>query len=192
MQNARQTLWHESRDITRVSLGFSIGITIATCVAWFGGTVYREGTVFAPFLTLLLVTAVPILLCPGLTQRLSYSLLTAVLFSGFCLLLLKLGGRTTPAATFALGIAALAVPFGIDLALKDSEDQLTVFSTLSKSAAGAFLATILPLSIWMLAHETCLCRGRRQRSDTNGCPQYDPRTAIRSSSTRSIRTSKPS
>ena len=143
----------EQRGITRASLGLSAGIIIAASVAWFGGAVYREGTLLAPCLTLLFATAVPIFLYQGSTQRLSYSLLTAVLFCSFSLLLLKLGGQTTLPATFALGIAASAVPFGIDLALQDSEHQLAVFRPVSKNAVGAFLATILPFSIWMLAHE---------------------------------------
>jgi hypothetical protein len=149
----RHKLQHELRGITQVSLGLSAGIAIAASVAWFGGAVYREGTLLAPCLTLLLAAALPIFLYHGSTQRLSYSLLTAALFCGFSLLLLKLDGQTTLPVTFALGIAASAVPFGIDLALKDSEQQLSVLSIISKNAVWAFLVTILPLSIWMLAYE---------------------------------------
>jgi hypothetical protein len=139
--------------LTRAIWGLLAGVTVATSVAWFAGTVYREGTLLPPFLALALTTAMPFLLYEEGEKRLIFALLTAAIFSALSLLTFSLGGHASGPTLFGLSIVAVAVPVGIELILQDFGTRLTIPPLFSRGAATAFLTVVIPLSGWIIAHE---------------------------------------
>jgi hypothetical protein len=139
--------------LTRAMWGLLAGTTTAISVAWFAGTVYREGTLLSPFVALVLTTATPFLLYEEPEKRLLFALLTAAIFSALSLLTVSLGGQASGPTLFGLSIVAVAVPVGIELILQDFGTRLTIPSLFSRGAATAFLSIGIPLSGWIIAHE---------------------------------------
>lgn len=137
----------------RVFWGLVAGALMAVSVSWFAGTVYREGALLAPVAALTLATAVPFLLYEKPAKRLVFALFTSALLSGLSLLALSLGGQATGPTVFGLSIVAIAIPVGSDLILQDFGTRLTIPPLFSRGAAAAFLAAVLPLSAWVIAHE---------------------------------------
>lgn len=129
------------------------GVVIALSVAWFAGTVYREGNLIAPLAALVFAIAIPFVLYKEPTKRVAFALLTSALLSGLSLLALNLGGQTTGFTVFGLSVAAVAIPIGIDLIAQDFGTRLTVPPIFSRGAATAFLVAVLPLGAWMIAQE---------------------------------------
>jgi hypothetical protein len=143
----------EKGVFARVFWGLAAGTLMAACVSWFAGTVYRAGSLLAPFTALALATVIPFLLYEEPAKRLVFSLLTSALLSGLSLIALSLGGQATGPTVFGLGLVAIALPVGIDLILQDFGTRLTIPPRFSRGAAAAFLAAVLPLSTWIIAHE---------------------------------------
>lgn len=137
----------------RVAWGLVAGTLMAVSVAWFAGTVYREGTLLAPFTALALALITPFLLYEAPAKRLVFALCTSALLSGLSLLTFSLGGQATGPTVFGLVLVALAIPVGVDLILQDFGTRLTVPPLFSRSAVASFLAAVLPLSAWIIAHE---------------------------------------
>ena len=137
----------------RIAWGLVAGALMAISVAWFAGTVYREGTLLAPFTALALALIIPFLLYEAPAKRLVFALLTSSLLSGLSLLTFSLGGQATGPTVFGLVLVSLAIPVGADLILQDFGTRLTVSSLFSRSAVASFLAAVLPLSAWIIAHE---------------------------------------
>lgn len=139
--------------LVRVAWGLVAGALMAVSVAWFAGTVYREGTLFAPLAAFALALVLPFLLYEALAKRLVFALLTSALLSSLSLLTVSLGGQATGPTVFGLVLVALAIPVGIDLILQDFGTRLAVPALFSRSAVASFLAAVLPLSAWIIAHE---------------------------------------
>src|SRR5215510_3433891 len=99
----------------RIIFGSTAGAVMAGCVSWFAGMVYREGSLLAPSVALVLAAAVPLLLYEEPAKRLAFSLLTAALLPGFSLLTFSLGGQATGPTVFGLCLVAIAIPVGVDL-----------------------------------------------------------------------------
>jgi hypothetical protein len=137
----------------KIIWGLFAGALMAVSVAWFAGTVYREGILFAPFAALVLSLAIPFLLYEAPAKRLVFALLTSSLLSGLSLLTFSLGGQAAGPTVFGLVLVALAIPVGIDLILQDFGTRLTIPPLFSRSAVASFLAAVLPLSAWIIAHE---------------------------------------
>ena len=137
----------------RIAWGLVAGALMAISVAWFAGTVYQEGTLLAPFAALALALIIPFLLYEAPAKRLVFALLTSSLLSGLSLLTFSLGGQATGPTVFGLVLVSLAIPVGADLILQDFGTRLTVPSLFSRSAVASFLAAVLPLSAWIIAHE---------------------------------------
>ncbi len=137
----------------RAVWGLVSGALMAVSVAWFAGTVYREGTLLASFAALALALIIPFLLYEAPAKRFVFALLTSALLSGLSLLTVSLGGQATGPTVFGLVLVALAIPLGIDLILQDFGTRLTVPSLFSRSVVAAFLVAVLPLSAWIIAHE---------------------------------------
>ena len=136
----------------RVWWGLVAGVVSATSVSWFVGTVYREGILFAPLAAFLLATATPFVFYEEPAKRMFFALLTSTLLSGFSLLAIGLGGQATGTTMFGLGVAAVAIPVGIDLVLQDLGTQSTIHPLFARGAAAAFLVAVLPVSSWIIVH----------------------------------------
>jgi len=143
----------EKSVFVRVFWGLAAGAFMATSVSWFAGMVYREGTLLAPCVALALATATPFLLYEASAKRLVFALITSALLSGLSLLALSLGGQAAGPTVFGLGLVAIAVPVAIDLILQDFGTRLIIPPLFSRGVATAFLAVVLPLSAWTIAHE---------------------------------------
>jgi hypothetical protein len=137
----------------RIAWGLVAGALMAVSVAWFAGTMYREGTLLTPFAALALALIIPFLLYEAPAKRLVFALLTSSLLSGLSLLTFSLGGQATGPTVFGLVLVSLAIPVGADLILQDFGTRLTVPPLFSRSAVASFLAAVLPLSAWIIAHE---------------------------------------
>lgn len=146
-------LMREKAVFVKVFWSVAAGVATALSVAWFAGTVYREGNLIAPLAALVFAIVIPFVLYKEPTKRITFALLTSALLSGLSLLALNLGGQATSFTVFGLSVAAVAIPIGIDLMAQDFGTRLTIPPVFSRSAATAFLAAVLPLSAWMIAHE---------------------------------------
>lgn len=138
---------------TRPFAGLAIGAIIAVGVAWFAGTVYREGNLFAPLMTLFIAMSAPFLLYQEQPKRLTYALLTAALLTVLSLLTIVIGGQPSGLTVFGLGLTAVAILVGIDLVLQDFGSRLTISPSFSYSAAAIFLVIAVPLSTSLVVRE---------------------------------------
>lgn len=143
----------EHSIFTRPLTGLAIGAVIASGVAWFAGAVYREGYLFAPFVTLVLVMSAPFFLYQEQPKRLTYALLAAAVLTLLSFLTLIIGGQPSGLTVFGLGLTALAVVVGIDLVLQDFGSRLAVSPAFSYSAVGVFLLIAVPLSARLVVRE---------------------------------------
>ncbi|MGH7966961.1 MAG: hypothetical protein ACRERD_34920, partial [Candidatus Binatia bacterium] len=143
----------EKAVLAKVFWSVAAGVVTAFSVAWFAGTVYRDGNLFAPLAALVLAVAIPFVLYKEPTKRVAFALLASALFSGLSLLALGLGGQTDGLTVFGLGVVAVAIPIGIDLVAQDFGTRLTIPPLFSGGAATVFLAAVLPLSAWMIAQQ---------------------------------------
>ena len=145
-----------TRKTTRL-LGMGWGLAAggigATSISWFIGTVYRDGLLLVPLVALVLVISISVVLYDNLAQRVTFSFFTAVLFSVLSLIVLSIAGRLSGLTVFGLGVAAVAIPIGIDLVLQDFGSRLTVPFQFSRRTVVTFLIAALPLSAWILAYE---------------------------------------
>lgn len=145
-----------TRNATRL-LGMGWGVAAggigATSISWFIGTVYRDGLLLVPLLALVLAISISLVLYDSLAQRLTFSFFTAVLFSVLSLIVLSIEGRLSGPTVFGLGVAAVAIPIGIDLVLQDFGSRLTVPLLFSRRTVVTFLIAALPLSAWILAYQ---------------------------------------
>ena len=138
---------------TRPLPGLVVGSVIAIAVAWFAGAVYREGYLFAPLMTLLLVMSAPFLLYQEQPKRLTYALLTAAILTFLSSLTIMIGGQPSGLTVFGLGLTAVVILIGIDLVLQDFGSRLTVSPAFSYSAATIFLLLAVPLSAHLVVQE---------------------------------------
>jgi hypothetical protein len=186
----------------KVFWGLVAGVLIATSVSWFAGMVYREGSLLAPFVALMLATVTPFALYEEPAKRVACALLASALLSGLSLLAFSLGGQATGPTVFGLSVVAVAIPVGVDLILQDFGMRLIIPSLFSRGAAAAFLSVVLPLSAWVIAHEhftaveedDALIRTVAQnvspQGDTIVFDQVDPRQKDKLKNLVSVRTSE--
>src|SRR5262245_47012195 len=137
----------------KVIFGLAAGTVVAACVSWFAGVVYREGSLLTPLVALSFAAIVPFLLYEEPAKQVTFSLLNAALLASFSLLTFGLGGQAIGPTVFGLCLVAIAVPVGTDLILQDLGTRLTVPVRFSHGAASAFVAAVLPLSMWLVSYE---------------------------------------
>lgn len=143
----------EKAIFAKMLWGVAAGVLIAMSVSWFAGMVYREGSVLAPSVALLLAAAIPFVLYEEPAKRMVSALLASALLSGLSLLAFSLGGQATGPTVFGLSVVAVAVPVGVDLILQDFGKRLTVSPPFSRGVAVAFISVLLPLGGWIIARE---------------------------------------
>lgn len=143
----------ERSIFTQPLAGLAIGAAIGAGVAWFASAVYREGYLFAPLVTLLLVMSTPFLLYQERPKRLTYALFTAAILALLSFLTIVVGGQPSGLTVFGLGLTAVAILVGTDLVLQDFGSRLTISSGFSYAAVGIFLLIAVPLSTRLVARE---------------------------------------
>jgi hypothetical protein len=152
-RNTEGSHMQERSILTQPLVGLIIGATIAAGVAWFASAVYREGYLLAPFMTLVLVMSAPLFLYQEGPKRLAYALFSAAILSFLSFLALIVGGQPSGMTVVGLGLTAMAILIGTDLALQDFGSRLTISSRFSYVAVGIFFLIAIPLSIRLVARE---------------------------------------